>query len=66
MLSSKTSTVKQITRDFGLQDITGIKRILKPNQMTQKTTLSDTIGKRPGALNTCWRTKSRQGHSEFN
>ncbi|MCV0431812.1 magnesium/cobalt transporter CorA [Nitrosopumilus sp.] len=48
-VASKTSAVKEITRDFGLQDIAGLKRIINTTK-TQKTTISDTIGKRPGAL----------------
>ncbi|MGY5151791.1 MAG: magnesium/cobalt transporter CorA [Candidatus Nitrosopumilus sp. bin_6a] len=48
-VASKTSKVKEITKDFGLQDITNISRIMNKTK-TQKTTLSDTIGHRPGAL----------------
>ncbi|QDI89350.1 magnesium/cobalt transporter CorA [Candidatus Nitrosopumilus sp. SW] len=48
-VASKTSTVKQITRDIGLQDIAGFK-LMKNVTKTQKTTISDTIGQRPGAL----------------
>lgn len=48
-IASKTSKVKELTKDIGLQDITGIKRIMNMTK-TQKTTLSDTIGQRPGAL----------------
>ena len=48
-VASKTSKVKEITKDFGLQDIANISRIMNKAK-TQKTTLSDTIGHRPGAL----------------
>ena len=48
-VASKTSKVKEITKDFGLQDIANISRIMNKTK-TQKTTLSDTIGHRPGAL----------------
>ncbi|MHA7734764.1 magnesium/cobalt transporter CorA [Nitrosopumilus sp. S6] len=48
-VASKTSKVKELTKDIGLQEITGIKRIMQMTK-TQKTTLSDTIGQRPGAL----------------
>lgn len=48
-VASKASAVKQITRDFGLQDIPGMMRIRNPTK-AQKTTLSDTVGQRPGAL----------------
>ena len=48
-VASKTSKVKEITKDFGLQDIANISRIMNKTK-TQKTTLADTIGQRPGAL----------------
>ena len=48
-VASKTSKVKEITRDFGFQNIHNITRLMNKNK-TQKTTLSDTIGQRPGAL----------------
>ena len=48
-VASKTSKVKEITKDFGLQDIANISRIMNKTK-TQKTTLVDTIGQRPGAL----------------
>ncbi|MFB5623900.1 MAG: magnesium/cobalt transporter CorA [Nitrosopumilus sp.] len=48
-VASKTSKVKEITKDLGLQDIAGITRIMNKTK-TQKTTLVDTIGQRPGAL----------------
>ncbi len=48
-VASKTSKVKEITKDFGLQDIANISRIMNKTK-TQKTTLVDTIGHRPGAL----------------
>lgn len=48
-IASKTSKVKELTKDIGLQDITGIKKIMSKTK-TQKTTLSDTVGQRPGAL----------------
>jgi len=48
-VASKTSKVKEITKDFGLQDITKISQIINKTK-TQKTSLSDTIGQSPGAL----------------
>jgi len=48
-VASKTSKVKEITKDFGLQDITKITQIINKTK-TQKTSLSDTIGQSPGAL----------------
>ncbi len=48
-VASKTSKVKEITKDIGLQDITNIKQVFNKTK-TQKTTLSSTIGQRPGAL----------------
>ena len=48
-VTSKTSKVKEITKDLGLKDIAGITRIMNKTK-TQKTTLADTIGQRPGAL----------------
>ena len=48
-LTGKISKVKEITKDLGLQDITGITRI-KNITKTQKTSFSDTIGQSPGAL----------------
>ncbi len=48
-VASKTSKVKEITKDLGLQDITKISQILNKTK-TQKTSLSDTIGHSPGAL----------------
>ncbi|MGY5148301.1 MAG: magnesium/cobalt transporter CorA [Candidatus Nitrosopumilus sp. bin_7KS] len=49
-VASKTSKVKEITNDLGLQDIAGIMGGIVNKTKTQKTTLSDTIGHRPGAL----------------
>lgn len=49
-VASKTSKVKEITNDLGLQDIAGIVGGIRNKTRTQKTTLSDTIGQRPGAL----------------
>ncbi|NNL57949.1 MAG: hypothetical protein HKP31_00495 [Nitrosopumilus sp.] len=48
-VTGKTAKVKEITKDLGLQDITGLKKIINKTK-TQRTTLSDTIGQRPGAL----------------
>ena len=48
-VASKTSKVKEITNDLGLRDIASIMGI-RHKTKTQKTTLSDTIGQRPGAL----------------
>ena len=48
-VASKTSKVKEITNDLGLKDIAGIVGIRNKTK-THKTTLSDTIGQRPGAL----------------
>lgn len=48
-VTSKTAKVKEITKDLGLQEITGIKRLINKTK-TQRTTLSDTIGSSPGAL----------------
>ena len=48
-VASKTSKVKEITDDIGLQNIAGIMGIRNKTK-TQKTTISDTIGQRPGAL----------------
>ena len=48
-VASKTSKVKEITNDLGLQDLAGIVGIRNKTK-THKTTLSDTIGQRPGAL----------------
>ena len=48
-VASKTSKVKEITDDIGLQNIAGIMGIRNKTK-THKTTLSDTIGQRPGAL----------------
>ena len=48
-VASKTSKVKEITKDFGLQDISRISQILHKTKK-QKTLLSDTIGQSPGAL----------------
>lgn len=48
-VASKTSKVKEITKDIGLQDITKISKILNKT-MTQKVSLVDTIGQSPGAL----------------
>lgn len=48
-VASKTAKVKEITKDLGLQEITGIKRLINKTK-TQRTTLSDTIGSSPGAL----------------
>ena len=48
-VTSKTSKVKEITKDFGISNITDLTRFIN-NTKTQKTTISDTIGKRPGAL----------------
>ncbi|MGY5149296.1 MAG: magnesium/cobalt transporter CorA [Candidatus Nitrosopumilus sp. bin_68KS] len=48
-VAGKTSKVKEITKDLGLQDITKISQILNKTK-TQKTSLSDTIGQSPGAL----------------
>ncbi|NNM36076.1 MAG: magnesium/cobalt transporter CorA [Nitrosopumilus sp.] len=48
-VASKTSKVKEITKDIGLQDITNITQVFNKTK-TQKTTLSSTIGQRPGAL----------------
>ncbi|QLH03356.1 magnesium and cobalt transport protein CorA [Nitrosopumilus cobalaminigenes] len=48
-VASKTSKVKEITDDLGLQNIAGIMGIRNKTK-TQKTTISDTIGQRPGAL----------------
>lgn len=48
-ITGKISRVKEITKDIGLQDITGIKRIMNITK-AEKTLLSDTIGQSPGAL----------------
>ncbi|QLH06822.1 magnesium/cobalt transporter CorA [Nitrosopumilus ureiphilus] len=48
-VASKTSKVKEITKDLGLQDITKISQIINKTK-TQKISLSDTIGQSPGAL----------------
>jgi len=48
-VASKTSKVKEITKDIGLQDLTKISQIINKTK-TQKTSLSDTIGQSPGAL----------------
>ena len=48
-VASKTSKVKEITKDLGLQDLTKITQIINKTK-TQKTSLSDTIGQSPGAL----------------
>lgn len=48
-VASKTSKVKEITKDLGLQDITRISKIINKTKK-QKTLLSDTIGHSPGAL----------------
>ena len=48
-ITGKISRVKEITKDIGLQDITGIKHIMNITK-AEKTLLSDTIGQSPGAL----------------
>ena len=48
-VASKTSKVKEMTKDLGLQDLTKISQIINKTK-TQKTSLSDTIGQSPGAL----------------
>lgn len=48
-VAGKTSKVKEITKDIGLQDITKISKILNKT-VTQKVSLVDTIGQSPGAL----------------
>ncbi len=48
-VASKTSKVKSITNDLGLSDLADIMKIRNITK-TKKTTISDTIGQRPGAL----------------
>ncbi len=48
-VASKTSKVKELTNDLGLQNISGIMK-LRNITKTRKTTLSDTIGQGPGTL----------------
>lgn len=48
-VASKTSKVKEMTKDIGLQNITKISKILNKTK-TQKTSLADTIGQSPSAL----------------
>ena len=48
-VTSKTAKVKEITKDLGLKEITGIKLLMNKTK-TSRTTISDTIGQRPGAL----------------
>ena len=45
----KTSKVSQFTNDLGFNDLTRLSKIMKPKE-TDRTTIADTIGLRPGAL----------------
>ena len=49
-VTGKTTKVKEITKDFGFQNIPNISRIMNKNKTKTQTTISDTIGQRPGAL----------------
>ena len=48
-VTSKTSKVKEITKDFGISSITDLTRFISTTK-THKTSIIDTIGQRPGAL----------------
>ncbi|MGD2106927.1 MAG: magnesium/cobalt transporter CorA [Nitrosopumilaceae archaeon] len=46
---SKTSTVSKLTDEFGLNDFTRFSKIIKKKK-SERTTIADTIGLRPGEL----------------
>lgn len=48
-VSSKIAKVSEITKEFGVSDITRISKILSKNK-SERTTIADTIGLRPGEL----------------